>query len=56
MPVYRYVEYISLVEEDDIAKGIYLMLEKHNKVIEGSAGCSVAALFKVRAIYILELY
>eukprot|EP00029_Vermamoeba_vermiformis_P001318 TRINITY_DN11494_c0_g1_i1.p1 TRINITY_DN11494_c0_g1~~TRINITY_DN11494_c0_g1_i1.p1 ORF type:complete len:347 (+),score=92.48 TRINITY_DN11494_c0_g1_i1:25-1065(+) len=42
----RYVEYISLVEEDDIAKGIYLMLEKHNKVIEGSAGCSVAALFK----------
>ncbi len=50
----RYVEYISLVEEDDIAKGIYLMLEKHNKVIEGSAGCSVAALFKVliaRTIY-----
>ncbi|MFX0211620.1 MAG: threonine/serine dehydratase, partial [Candidatus Hodarchaeota archaeon] len=42
----RYVDKYILVEEQEIANAIKLILEKHHMVIEGAAGVTVAAYLK----------
>jgi len=41
----KYVDDWINVTEDEISNGIYQMLIGHNKLIEGSAGCGIGALF-----------
>ncbi|MFX0124128.1 MAG: threonine/serine dehydratase [Candidatus Hodarchaeota archaeon] len=42
----RYVDHYILVNEEEIAHAILLMLEEHNMVVEGAAGVTVAAYLK----------
>lgn len=42
----RYVDHYILVNEEEIAHAILLMLEKHHMVVEGAAGVTVAAYLK----------
>ena len=42
----RYVDHFILVNEEEIAQAILLMLEKHCMVVEGAAGVTVAGFLK----------
>ena len=42
----RYVDHYILVNEEEIAHAIRLMLEEHRMVVEGAAGVTIAALLK----------
>ncbi|MFX1516309.1 MAG: threonine/serine dehydratase [Promethearchaeota archaeon] len=42
----RYVDHYILVEEEEIAQAILLMLEQHSMVVEGAAGVTIAAYLK----------
>ncbi|UCG04715.1 MAG: threonine/serine dehydratase [Candidatus Heimdallarchaeota archaeon] len=42
----RYVDLYILVNEEEIANSILLMLEKHHMVVEGAAGVTIAAFLK----------
>lgn len=44
----RYVDQFILVNEQEIAKAIKLMLEKHQMVVEGAAGVTIAAYIQER--------
>ncbi|MFW9991563.1 MAG: threonine/serine dehydratase [Candidatus Odinarchaeota archaeon] len=45
----HYVDHFIVVKEDEIARGIKLVLEKHHMVIEGAAGVTIAAYLKEKA-------
>ncbi|CAH1796734.1 unnamed protein product [Owenia fusiformis] len=40
-----------MVAEEDISRGIYTILEKHHKLIEGAAGCAVGALMTNKKMF-----
>lgn len=42
----KYVDRIELISEEEITQAIRYMLEKHQMIIEGSAGLSIATLLK----------
>ncbi len=42
----KYVDDFIIVEEDEIAKGIILVMEKHSQLIEGAAALSIASFVK----------
>ncbi len=42
----RYVDHYILVNEEEIANAVIVMLEKHHMVVEGAAGVTVAAYMK----------
>lgn len=35
------------MSEEEIAKGVLRILDLHHKLVEGAAGCGIAALFQV---------
>ena len=45
----RYVDHYILVNEEEIANAIILMLEKHHTVVEGAAGVTIAAYLKEKS-------
>ena len=45
----RYVDHYILVNEEEIANAIMLMVEKHHTVVEGAAGATIAAYLKEKS-------
>nr|CAB3266580.1 serine racemase-like [Phallusia mammillata] len=48
----KFVDKWVQVSEEEIAKAVYMILEKHHKMVEGSAGVAVAGFLKCKKDYI----